>query len=219
MAGIKCHQRYRLKSGEIIPSVTAIIDSQLGWKARSLMAWSRREALQGNDPDKILKETGDSGTCAHLLIQGFLEGRDVSIADFSENQIEAGSRAFESFKSWYGTKGIEVIHTEHRVVSEKYRFGGTLDILCVIGGKLCLLDIKTSKAVYPEFICQIAGYGRAYDEQTGKSIDSYEILHLGKDGSGYQHHVISPGHIETAWEVFRHCRGLYDLQKKLKGAV
>ena len=225
MAGIKAHTRYRLRNGDTVPSVTTVLDSQLGWSKRVLISWARREALAGRDPDKILRDTGDTGTCAHLLIQGFLEcvGVDVDVADFSENQIKSGCRAFESFKSWYGTKELEIISTELEVVSEEYRYGGTLDILA--RGKqgssegTLLIDLKTSKAVYPEHIVQVAAYGRAYEEQENKHIDSCEILHLGKDGSGYSQHVISPGHIETAWEVFLHCRELYDLQKKLKGAI
>jgi hypothetical protein len=199
--------------------VTTILDSQLGWSKRALIQWARREALEGNDSNLILLDTGSIGTVAHLLIQGFIEGRDPNIADFTSNQIEAGSRALENFKSWLKGKEVEFLHLEKRVVSEKFRYGGTLDILAVIKGLLCLLDLKTSKAIYPEFICQIAAYGLAYEEQESGHIAEYHLLQLGKDGSGYQHHVLTEAQIETGFEVFLHCRQLYDLQKRLKGAI
>ena len=213
----KSHRKYRLRGGDIVPGVTTILDSQLGWAKRVLMAWSRREALSGGDSEKILRDTGKIGTCAHLLCQGFLEGRDVDIADFSSNQIKCACFAFESFKSFWAVQDMACVRLEFPVISEEHRFGGTLDIVAKSGGKLILIDLKTSKGLYPEFICQVAAYGRAYESQEGQKIGGYHLLKLSTDGPGYEHHVISPEHISVAWEVFLHCRELYDLQRKLKG--
>lgn len=219
MSSIKAHQRYKLRNGDIVPGVTTILDSQLGWSKRVLMAWSRREALDGNDPDKILRETGDSGTCTHKLIEAHINSLSPNLSDFSQSQIGAAQQGFAAFLSWERCHELEYLHLEYPVVSEIYRFGGTIDIIARFGGLLWLIDLKTSKGLYPEFIVQVAAYGKAYEEQDGQKIDEYHLLQLSKDGGGFQHHRISPEKIETAWQVFEHCRGLYDLQKKLRGAV
>lgn len=215
MPSIRAHQRYRLRSGEIVPSVTVIIESQLGWNKRVLIAWARREALQGNDSELILLDTGSIGKVAHLLIQGFIEDFDPDIADFTQNQIAAGFRAFENFKLWSANRGIEFLEAEKRVVSEEFRFGGTLDILCRIDGVLSLVDIKTAKSLYPEFIVQVSAYGKALREQESVEIEKYHLLQLSKDGGGYQHQVLAQEKVEAAWEVFKHCRALYGLRKEL----
>jgi len=217
MANIKAHTRYRLKNGNIIPGVTTILDSQLGWSKWVLMAWSRREALEGNDPDKILRETGDSGTCTHYLIESHINCIKPNLSDFTQSQIDASQQGFAAFLSWERSYSLEYLHLEYPVVSEFYRFGGTADLIARWKGWIWLIDLKTSKAVYPEMVVQVAAYGRAYEEQEGQKVAEYHILQLSKDGGGFQHHRISPEKIEVAWSVFEHCRELYALQRKMKG--
>ena len=216
MSSIKCHTRYRLRSGAIVPSVTTIIDSCLGFNKRALIAWARREALAGNDPDLILLDTGSSGTCTHKLIEAHILGQSPQLGDFTQAQVDAGNRGLSSFVSWEKSNPLEYVHVEKVVISEKLKYGGTIDLVGSSGGKLILIDLKTSKAVYLEMIVQVAAYGKAFEEQEGQAIDGYEILQL---RDGFQHHRLSPEKVATAWEVFLHCRALYVLQKKMKGFI
>ena len=218
MSNVKAHTRYKLKSGKVCPSVTTIIDSSLGWNKRVLLGWSRKECMKGNDPDLILRDTGEAGTCAHLLIESYVRGTKPDLCDFTERQIVAGKSALVAYQSWERSHPLEYVHLEHQVVSEEFRFGGTIDIIAR-DDSLWLIDLKTRKAVYPEMVVQIAAYGRGYIEQSGAKIDQYHLLRLSKSGSGYEHHVISPERIEVAWSVFKHCRELYGLQKQMKGAL
>ena len=219
MSSIKCHTRYRLKNGTVVPSVTTLIDSCLGFNKRVLIAWARRKALEGLDPDAILKETGDEGTCSHLLIAAYLEGGTANVGDFSANQVKAGGWALQSFKSWHASNPFEVVKLEYPVVSESLKYGGCIDIIGKVDGKLALVDIKTSKGIWPEMIVQIAAYGAAYESQEGEKIENYHLLQLSKSGISFQHFKISPEKIETAFAVFKHCRELYDLQKIMKGFI
>ena len=216
MSNVKAHTRYKLRNGKVCPSVTTILNSQLGWNKAALVAWSAREALQGNDPDALAMDAADSGTVTHKLVEGHIKVEDVDVSDFTANQIAAGKVGFAAFQSWEHGREIEYVHTEHQVISELYKFGGTIDILCRIDGVLSLIDLKTSKSLYPEFVVQVAAYGRAYEEQESQKIGKYHLLRLSKSGGGYEHHVISPERVEVAWSVFKHCRELYDLQKELK---
>ena len=60
----KVHTKYYLADGTQVPSVTTIIGGQLGWNKRMLMAWSKREAAAGRDPDKVRDKAADIGTLA-----------------------------------------------------------------------------------------------------------------------------------------------------------
>ncbi|GAH05015.1 unnamed protein product, partial [marine sediment metagenome] len=106
MSKTKAHIRYRLKAteqfpkGEIVPGVTTIIDGQLGWNKRILIAWARREALAGRDPDKILDQAGDIGSVMHLFVEAHIKSKiknkkiEADLKDFSSADIDKAENAF-----------------------------------------------------------------------------------------------------------------------------
>lgn len=212
----KAHQRYRLRNGDIVPGVTTIIGSQLGWNKNVLVAWARRESLAGNDPDKIRDEAADSGTVTHKLIEAHILGKKADLSDYTENQIKAGQIGFEAYLDWEGENKLEYIHSEVGIVSEEFRYGGTIDAIAKHNGSIWLLDFKTSKGVWPEMKVQVAAYKAAYEEQFRELINECHLLQLDKTGGGFQHHKLSDKQIETGWTVFLRCRELYDLQKELQ---
>ena len=216
----KAHGRYRLKptdsfpKGEIVPGVTTILGSQLAWNKNVLIAWARREALAGRDPDKIRDEAADSGTCTHYLVECHIKGVKPDLKDFTQNQIDKGETGFLAFLDWEKENDLEYVHIELPVISKRFRYGGIVDMIARKNGQLWLLDIKTSKAVYPEHKIQVSAYRQAYEEQSGESIQRCHIIQLSKDTGGFQHHIISPDELYNGWRVFDKCRELYDLKKK-----
>lgn len=220
MAKTKSHTRYRLKptpnfkKGEIVPGVTTILDGQLGWNKRVLMAWARREALAGNDPDKIAQEAADSGTCAHLMVECHIKNEEPDLSDFTTNQIDKAETGYLAFLEWEKNNKLEYKHLEIPVVSEKYRYGGTVDMVAKKNGSLWMIDLKTSKGIYPEYKIQLAAYSLAYEEQESEVIDEWHLLQLNKEDGSFQHHVISKDQIEDGKNAFLLCRKLYDLKKK-----
>ena len=218
----KAHARYRLKAnkqwpkGEIVPGVTTILDGQLGWNKRILMAWSRREALKGNDPDAMAQEAADSGTVSHKLVEAHIKGVVADLSDFTKNQIDAGKIGFGAFLDWEKEQGLTYDHIEYPVVSEVHRYGGTIDMIAHKNGSLWILDLKTSSGIWPEMKCQVAAYSMAFEEQDRRQIHEWHILKLDKKDGSFEHHKLSGPEIAKAWEVFLHCRALYDLQKEIK---
>jgi len=79
------------------------------------------------------------------------------------------------------------------VVSRQYRYMGTLDLICELPRLgTTLIDVKTSKGVYPETALQLAAYGLAETmfsadyvdaatEEPLPIIDSYAVLWLTPD--------------------------------------
>ena len=221
-AKTKAHTRYRLKpnedypKGQIVPGVTTIIDSQSGWNKRTLISWARKEALAGNDPDKILEEAGNVGTCTHYLIQCHINGVKPDLSGFTSDQIEKAETGFLAFLEWEKGAQLTYEHIELPVVSEKYCYGGTIDMIARKDGELWLCDIKTSRSIYSEHIIQLAAYYRAYVEQEQKQLHKFLLLHIGKNDGSFAAHQIAGPKIATAWEVFEHLRALYDLEREMK---
>ena len=98
-ANTKQHTVYKTGTGERLPGVTTVIN-ELGWNKNMLVAWARREALAGNDPNKIKDEAARPGTLMHSFIEGHINKQKVSTADFTQNQIELAKTAFLAFLDW-----------------------------------------------------------------------------------------------------------------------
>lgn len=226
MSKTKAHTRYRLKpteqfpKGEIIPGVTTIIDSQLGWNKRILIAWARRLALAGQDPDKVLEQAGDIGSIVHLLIEAHVKGKInnketvADLEDFSSADIIKARTAFSAYLDWEKHNDLIYVASEKRVVSESCRAGGTIDILAKNNEHLWLIDPKSSKGIYPEFIIQVSAYVLFYKEQEGKDINEVHLLHLGKEDGSFADHKLSEQQLVNGVAAFLHCRKLYDLKKR-----
>jgi hypothetical protein len=208
--------------GQIVPGVTTIIDSQLGWNKRILIAWARREAMAGRDPDKILLQAGDIGGCVHKMIEAHVKSQiekeeiKPDLSDYTANDIDKAETAFIAFLDWEKDKELKYINSELRVVSEQYSYGGTVDIIAEKEDSLWLIDPKSSKGIYPEFIVQVAAYANALEEQCGEIADEIHLLHLGKENGEFSDHKISDKQIESAWKVFKCCRKLYELHRTFK---
>lgn len=222
----KARRRYRLKpteqfpKGEIVSGVTTIIDSQLGWNKRVLIAWARREALAGRDPDKILEQAGDIGSIVHLLIEAHINSQienkelKAELDSYSKIDIDKAENAFIAYLDWEKRNNLIYIASEMRVVSEKHRAGGTIDILAKNNGNLWLIDPKSSKGIYPEFIVQVSAYKMFYEEQKNQKISEVHLLHLGKENGSFADHKLSDAQLKDGRNVFEYCRRLYDLKKR-----
>ena len=220
MASTKAHQRYRLKPtkefprGEIVPGVTTIISNQLAWNKNALIAWARREALAGKDPNKIRDEAADSGTCTHYLIECHIKGIEPDLKDFTQAQIDKAETGFLGFLDWEKDNKLDYEKIEYGVVNSVYRYGGTIDMIAKKNGSIWLLDLKTSKGIYAEHKIQVAAYSKALTNQDDIIPDEHHILQISKETGAFQHHKLSDRDIENGWQVFCLCRHLYDLQKR-----
>ena len=68
MSKTKAHTRYRLTDGTIVPGVTTVTGSQLGWNKQVLINWANRIGLTEIDSTKYKDDKADIGTLAHQMI-------------------------------------------------------------------------------------------------------------------------------------------------------
>jgi len=215
MAKTKAHTAYRLKDGRRVKGVTTILNN-LGWNKNVLVAWARRTALAGDDPDAVLKEAGTIGTLAHYLCESHIKGEEPDMADYSAEQIEKAENAFLGYLEWEKMTKPKYEAIELKMVSEKYEVGGTADFIARINGSLVLGDFKTSKGIYPEMTCQLAAYRKMYLELQPKAkIGSAMILKLDKNSGNFSHHFVSKQQLDWGWNVFKCCMELDKLKKEI----
>ncbi len=221
---IKLHQTYPSKRNpkEQFPGATTPITTQLGWNKPQMMAWSRKEAMNGNDPNKIRDQAADIGTIAHYLIECHLKKIKPDLAEYAPSDIDKAENAFIGYLEWEENQDLYPLAVEWRGVNEDYKYGGTIDLICVLNDHLTLIDFKTSKAIYEEHKVQLAAYAyldftdllAKYHNKFSANTMRYYILHLDKGDGSFTPHMLK--NIELYWQVFIHCIQLYYLQRQIR---
>lgn len=89
---------------------------------------------------------------------------------------------FAGFREWWDSRKPEVLATETKVYHKILRYAGTVDLLCIIDGRVTLVDYKTSAQVNSKLCAvQLEAYDRAWESHDIK-VDDRLILHLSKKG-------------------------------------
>ena len=122
--------------------------------------------------DRFLREVGDYTSAETIKVKSAQEGsrvHEVAERILAGGEIDVPEEirpAMDSLSSLVRERGIIVFpeFIERRVWSERHRYAGTIDSLAMIGGKIGVLDIKTSHGFYPEFNLQTAAYVSAFQE-------------------------------------------------------
>ena len=212
--------RYKNSSNKIIPSVTTIIGTNLGWNTRILMAWQNRLWEQGKDPRKTSEEACTIGTVTHDLIEHWIMGQDNYEADEGVDDLTVieASEGLREYIKWSEETQVDYLESEIRLISEEYQFGGTADSIAMIDGETVLIDFKTSKGVYTEHIIQLGAYRQIIEETTDYKIDRCMVIRIAKgelkDGEQrIQPHYIENSAVDLGWETFKIARDLHEKNK------
>ena len=173
-----------------VPRVTRILDQCVN--KEFLIQWAAKLGKQKYFYEKNKATTIGSRT--HELIEEYL-----TTGRFNENIFykippslkKNVSIAFNNFKEWMdglANNGffISDIIAMEKVVTCPY-FGGTVDCICRINGKVYLVDFKKKKKISPEYLLQVAAYtwiiNSGYVENLPK-IDGIGIIRVDKETKG-----------------------------------
>src|SRR5688572_16816693 len=115
---------YRTADGERVPSVTTIISRFK--EAGGLVHWAWQLGVDGKDYREERDQAAGIGTMAHTLVENWIHGSPLVI-DGKPEDTEKAHKAFGAFLQWADQSRLAVTHTEVGLVSEKHRYGGTLD--------------------------------------------------------------------------------------------
>ncbi len=202
---------YKNEKGKRLCGVTTILSVMA---KPALIKWANNLGLNGIDSKKYVDVLAGVGTLSHAMIHHDNKGEKPNFDSYSKEDISLAENSFLKYLEWKKNNPFELINSEMKLVSEKYQFGGTCDLLVKINNELTLIDIKTSKAIYSEAFTQVAGYGIALKEN-GYDVRKYMILRVGRnENEGFE--CISMPNIELHKERFFICLKLHNINKELK---
>jgi len=126
----------------------------------------------------------------HRCVEEYLDGRCFLVScDISYNMTRRIEGMMKSFIRWANSIDGVIYATELKVVSRRYAYSGTLDAVGKIGGKLVILDWKTSSRIYSDMQFQLAAYSEAYNEWAELKADRVSdglIVHVSKDKPNFK---------------------------------
>jgi hypothetical protein len=175
------------------------------------------------------------GSSIHLLadmVQRAPEGAEKAVESFRVSDEEKPYlEAWRRFTAFLEAQGASIVSSEHAVWGEGY--AGTYDLIVQMprnallpnapDHQLWLVDIKTSKGIYPEYALQLAAYGHAAGIILPNDpklypmpkIDRYAVLHLRPDAypqDGYK--LIEYPVTEREYFSFISALDLYEWRKE-----
>ncbi len=114
---------------------------------------------------------------------------------------------------------LEIHHAEVPLVSERYRFGGRLDAIGVVGNEMVLVDWKTSNSVYLDYTLQLAAYSLLWEETYPDHplVGGFHLCRFAKEEGDFGHHHYPK--LEREAIAFLKMRELYDLVKDCERRV
>lgn len=208
---------YFTQDGTRVPSVTTIIGRFKD--AGPLMYWAWEQGKAGKDFRETRDAAATAGTLAHEAVEAHIR-HEPCLLDFTPDEdtpevMGRAHRAYQAFLAWERQTQLKVEQTELPLVSEQHRFGGTFDAILVNGAR-AVGDWKTSNGLYPDYLLQVAAYGKLWEENFPDQpiTGGFHLLRFDKTYGDFSHHWW--GELDAAWEAFLHLRALYELEKELK---
>ena len=154
---------------------------------------------------EILEEAGQRGSNVHFGAELLEQGQILHQESY---KIDEWQRLV-GFVNWFTEFKPELLATEYKVVSDKYKTGGTIDRIYRIDNQVILLDLKTGKRMYPNYWLQVAAYEKLIAEKkVFPKVDAVAILRLTPLRKEYYEYVILDNW-EDAWEAFRSCQTIW----------
>ena len=203
----KPHQSYKIDGVRVPGYSTIASELSKGWMKK----WANSEGLLGHDLSKIT-EAVDIGSIAHFLIDCHLNGNEPDLTDYAQVDIDKAETAYLAYLECEKKYNLKMIKNELQLVSYKYRYGGTCDLYCDISGMKTLIDLKTSKAFYPDMKIQLAAYRQLLIEN-GYPVEQQIIFRIDKETGRFEDIPIT---LTKEFELFLALFNVYKFRKELK---
>lgn len=158
-----------LAKGYLMENLQILIEDTKGDKISALI----EEAAKQHNIKK--EKAADVGTQVHDWVEKFIKAK--SKKDWPE--IPKDPQVFNgitAFLKWVDEYEVEFKSSEKLIYSKKYKYAGIMDAEAIIKRKLCVIDFKTSKAIYPEMRFQVAAYQAAVEEESEKEYSGNKWL-------------------------------------------
>ena len=209
-----------LTSEDFYPSCTWICSYYP--KGYALEKWLADKGI--DKAEEIRREAGQRGSRVHKACEDLAIGNEVKmdskypnddgeLAELTADEygVAMTFRKFLEDEQPYFLKrenGAPAI--EYTVLNHEHKFGGTVDMKCRIKSDdykfVHIIDIKTSKDIYPSHEIQVSAY-----LETDKEAEKIDILQVGyrRNENGYKLTAIEP-----QFDLFLHVKGIWQREQK-----
>lgn len=202
---------YKTSDGKRVPSVTTILSRFK--ESGGLLHWANTCGLNGQTLEEARLPAATAGTMAHDLVEAHINGREMPELHGAGDVVAKARAAFDVYLRWQDMTRLEIRHTEVSLVSEEHKFGGRLDAIGVLGNQLCLLDWKSSAALYADYLYQAAAYKLLWDSNYPESpiTGGVHLCRFSKEHGDFTHSHFPE--VDEEVDTFIQMRGLYDRVK------
>ena len=177
---------YTINGEDFYPSVTTVLEAYP--KGYGFVQWLKD---LGSNADEVVKRAAEQGSRVHDAIDMYLKGNEILWSAEGNYTLDEWLMILKFVEFWERYKPV-ILANEETVVSETEKIGGTIDLVCKIGGDIWMIDYKTGNAIHHSHELQLAAYRKIWNEAFPKQqITRSGIMHLrsmtrGEDKSGKQ---------------------------------
>ena len=185
-------------NGHSIPRVTKIIEGCI--YERSLMEWANSLGWRRQSFSEVMKRAADIGTQTHESINNHISGIETV------PEAEEARYAYLSYVRWFNdiiaSNQVRIVMNEQALTCPY--FGGTIDGLYDINGRLFVVDYKTSNHIGYRYFLQLAAYAYML-EKMGYIISGCIIIQLCKTEATYNEFLLDLSKDDARW-YFEYCK-------------
>ena len=189
-------KHYYTVEGEYAPSVTTILDSIA---KPALVPWAANEGakffISHAHEDMKAEDMAKGIRGAYRTSSGQALNIGMEVHKWCEEAIlwklgkgEAplplerteSKNAINAFREWTKANDVEWRTVEEKVYHRGHKFAGTVDATAIVNDDYCVIDFKTSGAIYSAYHLQCAAYAKAIADMRGKEVDKAYVLRFDK---------------------------------------
>lgn len=189
-------KHYYTVEGEYAPSVTTILDSIA---KPALIPWAANEGakffISHAHEDMKAEDMAKGIRGAYRTSSGQALNIGMEVHKWCEEAIlwklgkgEAplplerteSKNAINAFREWTKANDVEWLTVEEKVYHRGHKFAGTVDATAIVNDDYCVIDFKTSGAIYSAYHLQCAAYAKAIEDMRGKEVDKAYVLRFDK---------------------------------------
>ncbi|MBK8652190.1 MAG: hypothetical protein IPN23_10860 [Elusimicrobia bacterium] len=149
---------------EYAPSVTYI--TSFYPKGPQLTKWIAEQG--GTKQEKKKTDAGARGSRIHAAVAALVGGGTVT-PDMKFDGVELAVDEYAAvlnFRDWFEATRPEVLGSEFLIWNDEHNYAGTVDLKVKINGEVWVIDLKSSKSVYPEYALQLSAYKKCIPDAT-----------------------------------------------------
>lgn len=206
------HQVYKNSKGEKLVSVTTVLNLI---NKPAIPAWANKLGFEGINYFEELQRTAKIGSLVHAICEFYTAKTPIEWDKYTKEEIKKACKISKRFFEFVSMQDeFKPILSEGAFASDKYGYGGCIDLICRLNGKITLLDYKTSGAIFEEMISQVSAYKHLAEEK-GYKIEQVIILRFGREeADGYEYREIRKKELKQGFKVFKAALKLYNEKKK-----